>query len=32
MKLPNLTPEKVIRILESRGFVLDRVKEAITYT
>jgi predicted RNA binding protein YcfA (HicA-like mRNA interferase family) len=26
MKLPNLTPEKVIRILESRGFVLDRVK------
>lgn len=26
MKLPNLNPEKVIKIIESRGFVLDRVK------
>ena len=25
-KLPSLTPRKIIRILESRGFVLDRVK------
>ena len=25
-KLPTLTPKKVIKILESRGFVLDRVK------
>jgi predicted RNA binding protein YcfA (HicA-like mRNA interferase family) len=25
-KLPSLTPEKIIRILEKRGFVLDRVK------
>ena len=25
-KLPALTPKKVIRILESRGFTLDRVK------
>ena len=25
-KLPALTPKKVIRILESRGFILDRVK------
>lgn len=26
MKLPNLNPEKVIKIIESRGFILDRVK------
>lgn len=26
MKLPNLNPEKIIKIIESRGFVLDRVK------
>ncbi|MHC1602576.1 MAG: type II toxin-antitoxin system HicA family toxin [Methermicoccaceae archaeon] len=25
-KLPALTPKKVIRILESRGFILDRTK------
>lgn len=25
-KLPSLTPRKIIRILESLGFVLDRVK------
>ena len=25
-KLPTLTPKKVIKILESKGFVLDRVK------
>ncbi|OPY37083.1 MAG: YcfA-like protein [Methanoregula sp. PtaU1.Bin051] len=25
-KLPNLTPQKVIKILKSRGFVLDRTK------
>ena len=25
-KLPSLTPRKIIKILESRGFVLDRVK------
>ncbi|MCK6621943.1 MAG: type II toxin-antitoxin system HicA family toxin [Calditrichaceae bacterium] len=25
-KLPSLTPEKVIKILEKRGFVLDRTK------
>jgi len=25
-KLPNLTPQKIIAILESRGFVLDRIK------
>lgn len=25
-KLPNLTPDKVIGILKSRGFILDRVK------
>jgi predicted RNA binding protein YcfA (HicA-like mRNA interferase family) len=25
-KLPNLTPEKIIAILQSRGFVLDRIK------
>jgi len=25
-KLPTLTPQKIITILESRGFVLDRIK------
>ncbi len=25
-KLPSLTPQKVIKILERKGFVLDRVK------
>ena len=25
-KLPSLAPKKIIKILESRGFVLDRVK------
>ena len=25
-KLPNLTPKKVIKVLEKKGFVLDRVK------
>jgi mRNA interferase HicA len=25
-KLPRLTPQKVIKILESRGFILDRTK------
>ena len=25
-KLPNLTPQKIIAILESQGFVLDRIK------
>ena len=25
-KLPSLTPKKIIKILESRGFALDRVK------
>jgi predicted RNA binding protein YcfA (HicA-like mRNA interferase family) len=25
-KLPRLTPQKIIKILESRGFVLDRTK------
>jgi len=25
-KLPKLTPQKVIKILKSRGFVLDRTK------
>lgn len=25
-KLPSLTPKKIITILESRGFALDRVK------
>ena len=25
-KLPNLIPQKIIAILESRGFVLDRIK------
>ncbi len=25
-KLPSLTPEKVIKILKKKGFVLDRVK------
>lgn len=26
MKLPALNPEKVIKIIEKKGFVLDRVK------
>ena len=25
-KLPPITPKKIIKILESRGFVLDRIK------
>jgi predicted RNA binding protein YcfA (HicA-like mRNA interferase family) len=25
-KLPSLTPQKVIKILEKKGFILDRVK------
>jgi predicted RNA binding protein YcfA (HicA-like mRNA interferase family) len=25
-KLPSLTPQKIIKILEKKGFVLDRVK------
>jgi len=25
-KLPSLTPEKIIKVLERKGFVLDRVK------
>lgn len=25
-KLPSLTPRKIIRVLEKRGFVLDRTK------
>ena len=25
-KLPSLTPQKIIKILESKGFVLDRIK------
>jgi len=25
-KLPSLTPQKIIKILEKEGFVLDRVK------
>ncbi|ATZ61592.2 MAG: type II toxin-antitoxin system HicA family toxin [Methanosarcinales archaeon Met12] len=25
-KLPSLTPQKVIKVLERRGFVLDRIK------
>ncbi len=25
-KLPSLTPQKIIKILERKGFVLDRVK------
>ena len=25
-KLPNLTPQKIIKVLEKKGFVLDRVK------
>ncbi len=25
-KLPSLTPQKVIKVLEKRGFVLDRIK------
>ncbi len=27
-KLPSLTPKKIIKILEKRGFVPDRVKES----
>ncbi len=27
-KLPSLTPQKLIKVLERKGFVLDRVKEA----
>ena len=27
-KLPNLTPQKIIAILESRGFGLDRIKRS----
>ncbi len=26
-KLPSLTPQKVIKVLERKGFVIDRVKE-----
>jgi len=25
-KLPSLTPQKIIKVLEKRGFVLDRIK------
>lgn len=25
-KLPSLTPQKIIKVLEKKGFVLDRVK------
>ena len=25
-KLPSLTPQKVIKVLEKKGFVLDRIK------
>jgi len=25
-KLPSLTPEKIIKVLEKKGFVLDRIK------
>ncbi len=25
-KLPSLTPQKVIKVLEKKGFILDRVK------
>ncbi|MEA3222442.1 MAG: type II toxin-antitoxin system HicA family toxin [Thermodesulfobacteriota bacterium] len=25
-KLPSLTPRKIIKILESKGFILDRIK------
>jgi len=25
-KLPSITPQKIIKVLEKRGFVLDRVK------
>lgn len=25
-KLPSLTPQKIIKILEKKGFVLDRIK------
>jgi len=30
-KLPSLTPEKVIKVLKRKGFVLDRLKEASRY-
>jgi len=30
-KLPSLTPEKVIKVLKKKGFVLDRVKGTIYY-
>ncbi|MDD3978405.1 MAG: hypothetical protein PHI15_09695 [Methanomicrobium sp.] len=32
MKLPNLNPEKVIKIIENRGFVLTGSKEVTIYT
>ena len=25
-KLPSLTPQKIIKVLETKGFVLDRIK------
>ncbi|MCR4405957.1 MAG: type II toxin-antitoxin system HicA family toxin [Anaerolineae bacterium] len=25
-KLPSLTPQKIIKVLENKGFVLDRIK------
>jgi len=25
-KLPSLTPQKIIKVLEKKGFVLDRIK------
>ena len=25
-KIPSLTPQKIIKVLEKRGFVLDRIK------
>ncbi len=27
-KLPSLTPQKIIKVLEKKGFVLDRIKES----
>jgi len=27
-KLPSLTPQKTIKVLEKNGFVLDRIKES----
>jgi len=27
-KLPSITPQKIIKVLEKRGFLLDRVKES----